>query len=47
MFVFENLGIDAKVICVNTEGKVFMIGYGMSELLYNSITEYIRNSIKR
>lgn len=40
-FVLENLGIDAKRIVVDADGKVYILQYDKLEQICDSISEYL------
>lgn len=44
-FVLENLGIDAKKIVVDTDGKVYILQYDKLEQICDSISEYLDKCI--
>jgi len=46
-FVLEELGIDAKNIIVNSEGKVALIQYENITPIFDSISEYLMDCIKQ
>ena len=46
-FVLENLGIDAKMIIVDEDGKVYLLQYDKKMFLCNSISEYLDMCIEK
>ena len=46
-FVLENLGIDAKKIVVDRNGKVYILQYRKLELICDSISEYLDKCIAK
>ena len=46
-FVLENMGIDSKVIVVDSEGSVYLLQNANLEKISNSISEYLQKCIER
>lgn len=46
-FVLENLGIDAKKVVVDRNGKVYILQYSKLEPICNSISEYLDKCITK
>lgn len=46
-FVLEDLGIDARKIIVNEEGKVYLLQYEKMKYICDSISEYLDICLKK
>lgn len=46
-FVLEDIGIDARKIVVDSQGKVYMLQYEKVTALYKSISDYLRVCVEK
>lgn len=47
LFVLENVGIDAVVICLNIDNTVFRVCYEQIEKIAGSLSEYVNDCLQK